>query len=177
MATLAGVPSRSKARVAVRWGRRKVSAIWMALPGLSRTGGDKQAARDVISAPEGDQGQTFIISLYSGGKCFMWDNTCCTSVCCLPWRLICALGFLMCLGPQCSSEKCFASLCTVRCAFVIYNVNRKWSQGSFAILAENGLGNLKRFLICNAFLWIPGDYLHMDVLAKGAGPLHGVIGM
>lgn len=46
-----------------------MSAIWMALPVLSRTGGDKQATRDVISAPQGeDQGQTFIISLYSGGE-------------------------------------------------------------------------------------------------------------
>lgn len=43
-------------------------------------------------------------------------------------------------------------LCTVRCAFVIHNVNRKQSRGNYTILAENGLGNLKRCLICNALL-------------------------
>lgn len=48
-----------------------MSAIWMVLPVLSRTGGDKQATRDVISAPQReDQGQIFIISLFSGGKYF-----------------------------------------------------------------------------------------------------------
>lgn len=41
-----------------------MSAIWMALPMLSRTGGDKQAARDVISVPQRGWGQAFIISLF-----------------------------------------------------------------------------------------------------------------
>lgn len=82
-----------------------------------------------------------------------------------------------CVWALCAPQKCFASLCTVRCAFVIHNVNRKQSRGSYTILAENGLGNLKRFLICNAFLWFRGDYLHMHVLAKGAGPLRGIVGM
>lgn len=31
-------------------------------------------------------------------------------------------------------------------------LNRKQSRGSYTILAENGLGNLKRFCACNAFL-------------------------
>lgn len=79
-----------------------------------------------------------------------------------------------CVWALSAPQKCFASLCTVRCAFVIYNVNRKCSQGSYAVLAENGLGNLKRFLTCSAFLWMPGDYLHVHVLAKGAGPLHAL---
>lgn len=51
-----------------------MSAIWMALPMLSRAGGDKRAGGDVISAPQGDQGQTFIISLYSGEKRCMEDR-------------------------------------------------------------------------------------------------------
>lgn len=82
-----------------------------------------------------------------------------------------------CVQALSAPQKCFACLCTVRGAFVIYNVNRKQSRGSCAILAETRLGRLKRFLICNAFLWFPGDYLHMHVLAKGAGPLHGLVGM
>lgn len=45
-----------------------MSVIWMALPMLSRTAGNKQAAGDIIPAPQGGWGQTFIIAVYCGGE-------------------------------------------------------------------------------------------------------------
>lgn len=59
---------------------------------------------------------------------------------------------------------------------VTYSISRKESR-SHATLAENGLGNLDRFLICNTLLLLPGDCLHVHTLAKGTESLHGIVGM
>lgn len=53
----------------------------------------------------------------------------------------------------------------------------KWEVGGDATLAENGLGNLKRFLICKIFILLPGDCSHACVSAKGIDSLHGIAGV
>lgn len=80
-----------------------MSAIWMASSMLSGTAGDKQAAQDVISAPQGGQGQTFIVSPILWGEMLPVRHWWYTSVC-ISVRVVRCAWVSVSAGSQPSSE-------------------------------------------------------------------------